>query len=282
MEKIITKKCDAVELQLKRPGHSEVFDVKCLSFPTICMPIPSKVNVNFPHLQGLEIGDNYNDEHGTIDILIGVDLYWNCMDGEFIHGDSGPTAMSNKFGWILSGPLQLEDSVNSGCVVTNLVISDCDPLLSIDQEEDKLNATLRKFWDTESIGIACNKLADECEEQSEKQFDSLRIQRNKDRYEVDLPWSENGPLLNSNHYQLSINRLKSLQRRLISQPDLGKEYDNIIKEQLDKGIIEKVNNVDAGQPGEQQQQNTSNDSNHLLLIIFLITGLFERIKKHQN
>jgi hypothetical protein len=251
-----SKRCDTVELQLQRPGHSEVFELKCLSFPTICTPLPSKVTIDHPHLQGLEIGDDYDSEHGTIDILVGVDYYWNFIEGECIRGDSGPTAISSKFEWILSGPVHTEDSVHSGCVVTNLIISDCDPLLSIDQEEDKLNATLRKFWDTESIGITSNKTASECEDLPEKQFASLHIERNKDRYEVDLPWLENGPSLHSNHYRLSVNRLKGLQRKLISQPEFCKEYDNIIKEQLEKGIIEKVKD-------DSEQQITTNNSNHV-------------------
>ena len=56
-----------------------MFGLKCLSFPTICTPLPSRVELNdYPHLHDLEIGDDYDtDEHGAIDILIGVDYYWD-------------------------------------------------------------------------------------------------------------------------------------------------------------------------------------------------------------
>lgn len=251
-----SKKCDAVTLQLQRPGHPEVFDVKCLSFPTICTPVPSKVNIEFPHLHGLDIGDNYNDEHGTIDILIGMDYYWHFIDGDCVRGESGPTAMNSKFGWILSGPLYIEDSVNCGCVVTNLIISDREPLTSIYQENDKLNSTLKKFWDTESIGIVDENIVYGCEQRSAKHFDSLSIQRAKDRYEVELPWSNDGLTLNSDHYQLSLNRLKGLQRRLQSKPELCKEYDNIIKDQLEKGVIERVTNNEIDSHQREDNGNT--------------------------
>ena len=41
-------------------------------------------------------------------------------------------------------------------------------------------------------------------------------------------------------FDLCVKRLRSLQRRLVSQPDLLTEYDGIIREQLQNGIIEQI------------------------------------------
>lgn len=56
---------------------------------------------------------------------------------------------------------------------------------------------------------------------------------------VTWPWIEDHPNLSEN-YQLALGRLKSILQRLIKLPTLLEKYDAIIKEQLSKGIIEKV------------------------------------------
>jgi len=43
------------------------------------------------------------------------------------------------------------------------------------------------------------------------------------------------------HYNLCSNRLHYLQQRLLRKPEILKEYDKILKEQLHQGIIEPVN-----------------------------------------
>jgi hypothetical protein len=57
------------------------------------------------------------------------------------------------------------------------------------------------------------------------------------RYKVPLPWREfHNPL--PNNYQLSVNRLQGLLRRLRQDPAVLKEYDGTIQDQLRKGIVE--------------------------------------------
>ena len=59
------------------------------------------------------------------------------------------------------------------------------------------------------------------------------------RYKVSLPWKEYHPPL-PDHYDLCRKRLESLMRRLRQNPQLLKEYDRIIYDQLEKGMIQKV------------------------------------------
>ena len=54
-----------------------------------------------------------------------------------------------------------------------------------------------------------------------------------------LPWHDNHPAI-SRGYELCVNRLKSLQRKLLKEPELIREYNQIIEEQLSKGIAEMV------------------------------------------
>ena len=59
------------------------------------------------------------------------------------------------------------------------------------------------------------------------------------RYEVHLPWKDNQVTIPDN-YQLSLRRLESLLKRLRQDLKTPKEYDNIIQEQIARGIIERV------------------------------------------
>ena len=40
-----------------------------------------------------------------IDILLGADYYYEVVTGEIIKGDTDPTAVASKFGWLLTGPV---------------------------------------------------------------------------------------------------------------------------------------------------------------------------------
>ena len=144
--------CKVVKLRLKKDEGEEV-EVTALNYPIICSPLPSKVEVNYPHLEDLQLADSLNDNCGAIDVLIGSDYYWEIVSGETVRGDCGPTAVSSKFGWLLSGPLP--DSVTSDTVTSNLIISGDCPFAS--RENDELISNLERFWETESIGIRGTK-----------------------------------------------------------------------------------------------------------------------------
>ena len=60
-----------------------------------------------------------------------------------------------------------------------------------------------------------------------------------DRYEVRLPLKEKHPAVHNN-YALSLKRLNKLKVRLREKPQVLKQYDDVIKDQLEQGIIEIV------------------------------------------
>ena len=67
--------------------------------------------------------------------------------------------------------------------------------------------------------------------------DEIKLEGN--RYTVKLPFKENHPAIPEN-YLLSAKRLKGLKNRLDKDKSLLQKYDDVIKEQLELGIIEKV------------------------------------------
>ena len=70
--------CELVGLQLKNHVGEET-EITSLSYPTICSPLPSKVKVNYPHLEGLALADSLDDSCGDIDVGIGSDYFWDLV-----------------------------------------------------------------------------------------------------------------------------------------------------------------------------------------------------------
>ena len=58
-------------------------------------------------------------------------------------------------------------------------------------------------------------------------------------YEVGLPWIRDAHDLPC-HLNMCFNRVKALQFRLMKDSKVLREYDLIIKDQLKKGIVERV------------------------------------------
>ena len=225
--------CDLVELNLEDKDHAKV-TIKALSFPVICSSLPSRINVEeFSHLDGLELADDIeHDGNEEIDVLIGSDYYWTIVTGEMKKGESGPVAVNSKLGWLLSGPLN--DSATPTDVQSNLIISGKSEInYGTRDEEHNLVGTLKKFWETETIGIH------QPEDTVQSDEFTKHVYRQGDRYEVSLPWKEEH-LPIPNNYELSSNRLRSMHFKLQNKPELLMEYDQIIKEQLSSGIVEEV------------------------------------------
>ena len=170
------------------------------------------------------------DDRLSIDILVGSDNYWKLVTGEVINGDSGPTAMKTRLGWVLTG---LDEGI-SGHNLTNLVVTHTMAIdMHVSQDNDQeLDKKLKMFWDLESLGIQPNEATVYDEFESSIQF-------NGERYEVSLPWKESHAPLPDN-YDLSLKRLVGLHKRLKENPEILHQYDTVIREQIEGGIVEFV------------------------------------------
>ena len=60
---------------------------------------------------------------------------------------------------------------------------------------------------------------------------------------------ESHPILHDN-YEVCDRRLQSLLTRLTKEPEILREYDSVIKEQLSRGIVEEVSENNTGEVGE--------------------------------
>lgn len=104
----------------------------------------------------------------------------------------------------------------------------------------ELRKRLHNLWELESVGI-------KQEESSVLELFKETITLRNQRYKVSLPWEEAHDPLPDNH-SLRQRRLQSFLKRLSQKPEKLEEYDRVIKDQLDKGIIERVDQSEKTQP----------------------------------
>ena len=194
------------------------------------------IKQDFKHLKKIWFSDVCRSQEVlAVDILVGIDFLHSLQDGKTIRGEPGqPVAIKTKLGWVISGPLKGKklNSVETSNV--NLIIQ---PQKSITFNcAEPLDKDVHKMWDLETIGI--NKV----DEIYEDFLDNVEFTGK--RYSVKLPWKMGHKPIPTN-YSVSLSRLKSQLRRLKATPEILEGYDNIIKEQLDNGIIEEVSELET-------------------------------------
>ena len=235
------RECDIVQLCL-RPLHDDLsIYLTAYSIQVICSQICDQP-VNFAaekyeHLQGLQLADNtVSESDPEITILIGSDQIWNFINGSTVRGQSGPIALESKLGYILSGPVENVPRRIHDLLVNLAVTHVLKAIATVESSDTLCTQTLdnktKEFFYLETIGIKPNETS-----VYEHFLDSIRFDGQK--YVVKLPFRESAPLLPDN-YQLSVKRLNSMLSRLRKQPELLKEYDEIVRNQTKKGILEDV------------------------------------------
>ena len=236
------QECEVVQLCLK--GISSDLNVYLTAYavPVICVPFRNQaIEVayqSYHHLQALKLADNSVDILDfDMDILVGSDSYWNLVTGEVRRGSSGPVALNTRLGWVLSGPVDRPSSSLS--IAVNYVSTHT---LRTDTEYVNLDDQLSNFWELESTGIK-----QKCDSVLDKFLEGLTF--NGERYEVRLPWKSSHLILPDN-YELSLSRLRGTLRRLRQQPGILCEYDNVIKDQMQRGIVEDIPQMNQASLGK--------------------------------
>lgn len=242
-EQASVKKCDVVQLAVECADNLKVY-INAYEIDLICSPLSNQsiefAQQNYPYLQDLHLADispSGSEESLDVDVMIGADFYWLFIQDKVVRGESneGPVAVGTRLGYVLSGPLDLPDNTES---TTNLILAhtletECPTLpLDPDTPDSALKKELAKFWDYDTLGIK--------DGEADMYEDYLKsIKQNECHYEAPLPFKQEHPVIPDN-YTTAHRRLGSLMRRIRSSPDILHEYDRVIKEQLNSGVIQEV------------------------------------------
>lgn len=247
---------DVVALQIQG-NHSKFYhNIEAVVVPIICSPLANQTidlaRDQYPHIKNLDLADtNNNQDDSDVDILIGVNYYWNFWSGSIKRGTSRPVAIETTLGWVLNGPMGASKSIDrvnvnlssSHVMKVSCITDDSEPLTNLAQSFDK-------FWEIESTDVILESKEKPQQIHNSDLLNYIENQTkfNGERYEVLLPWKQSHDILTDNYIH-SKNRLFALIRRLKKTPELLKEYDDIIKDQEKEGIIEQIPAVHIAIPG---------------------------------
>ena len=227
----ISQKLDVASIKLKtRSGRYVPLSV--LIVPSIAVPLTHTVNtevVQLPYLRELPLAHPVtSNENFKISLLIGVDHYWDIVEDDIIRGN-GPTAMNSKLGYLLSGPLPVAKSQSEITSTFHIGIT------------DDVTCDLEKFWTLETTGTEPHKDSVlSTNQQFLKHYSKNSItQLNDKSYCAKLPWKEHHPPLPSN-YNICLQRVRSLAKRLAQTPGMLQLYDGVIQDQVCRWFIERV------------------------------------------
>ena len=227
--------CDVTQFCVKSPYNDLHVYVTAYVVPVVCSAINNHeiefAMRKYPHLAALPLADFHSGDGAEIDIIIGLDYYWEFLTGGCIRREQGgPTALESKLGWILSG--QIPSCGESKTTSANLSQTHVLRIAEV-SETESLENQLARFWNLEGLGINMDG------ESSVYDHFENKIKFSDGRYEVSLPWKSERPILPDN-YAISRKRLRSLYGKLKENSTLLAEYDSIIRDQEKRGIIERV------------------------------------------
>ncbi|KRX86446.1 hypothetical protein T4E_10538 [Trichinella pseudospiralis] len=219
-----------VEFQLGAVDPSQPrirYPIQALVLPKICGKIrqaPVKLS-EWPHLSSLPVADQCEERTFTIDVLIGLDHYFNLVGGDVRRGPAGgPVAIHSRLGWILCGQTNRRPTT----AVTTL-------LTHVEESADQI---LRRFWELEAIGIATDNQTAPPDQEALQRFEQ-GLSFDGERYEVHLPWLPSRPSL-PNNFPQARRRLLAVERRLARCEEERLEYAATMRQYVENGWAERA------------------------------------------
>lgn len=215
-------------------------DVKAVVMKSISTNLPNKnFDISDPawsYLKGLQLADPKFNEPGKIDILIGAEYYFSLLcDEQKQQGPNGyPIAIKTIFGWILSGTVPSMEESNSIKRKIFSVVTEID-----------LDASLKRFWEIEEFPYV-NSIKSLEDEKCEKYFEETHYRNEEGRFVVRLPFVENRKKLGESR-AMALRRFKYLERRFVRDPQLHKEYVDVMRE------LQTLNHMKPAVPSNGQE-----------------------------
>ena len=159
----------------------------------------------YSHLKGVKIIDEDTKKELPVQIILGASDYSRIKTstGTRVGNPGEPIAEYTRLRWILMSPGK---------------VGEHESMMLTPSTEDKPDGDQSTVYD---------------------EFKEQLVRSKEGLYETKLPWKANHPEL-PNNKEGSRGRLNSLVKRLQKDPELFEKYDEIIKDELNKGIVEKA------------------------------------------
>ena len=215
------------------PVHALVLS-KITSTTPAC-PVPEQHN--WSHLTGLSLADPDYGTPGSVDLLLGADVFSRVVLHGRRFGPAGtPSAFKTQFGWVLTGSAG-QDSHKKSCY---LALAEESHLPS-----DEL---LRKFWEVENPYLQDTSLS----VTEKKVIDHFKENHHRDaegRFIVPLPLKPDAAPLGESRVR-AFRRFKNLEKSLYAKGQF-KEFADCINEYFELGHAELVPASEVPKPHDQ-------------------------------
>lgn len=237
------------------------------------LPVSSQVIRAVEHLV---LADPTFGRPSKVDALLGADLVAASLNGPIVPlGNNMPVAMSTIFGFVIMGTapvalnneLQLlpsssppspdrgeeqslytdHDSLYDSSALLSMIElplespSDLCLLTNLDDESD-LNYSLNRFWELEEPPQA-GPFNSEEELQCEEYYVSTTTRLPSGRFVVRLPFKQDHVSLLGSSYGEALSRLRSLERKFVSNPDFKSLYVDFMRDYISQGHMSLVNDL---------------------------------------
>lgn len=171
---------------------------------------------NMDILRSLKLADRHFEKPGSIDIILGMDVFFEILRDGTVRNEQGLAIAHNTvFGYIVGG------NVNTPSDEINFKLHSCS------EQALNLESILQRFWEQEEVDKLV-KLSNE-EQQCEDLFNRTTTRQPDGRYIVHLPLKD---VQIGNSYSLAMKRLLSVERRLHANEQLKTQYIKVMDEYL--------------------------------------------------
>ena len=197
--------------------------IPCLVLDKVTSSLPlgsfNRDNLQLP--PDITLADRKFNIKSPIDLLLGVSESWSLLGtGELEIPGTNLIARDTKLGWVIGGKLShfsILSKPKSVKVKTN----------SHTTVNEKIEGQLNKFWEVEEIEVSAEPT--KAEQICESVFLSSLKRNEQGHFEVKVPFTDDLSKLGKSREQ-TLNRFRSLERKLQKNPDLKKNYVEFMEE----------------------------------------------------
>lgn len=215
----------------------KVLQVEAIVLPKVTSDLPLhpvSLDGKWQHLWGLQLADPEFGSPGSVDILLGADIFSDVLlHGRRSGSPGSPVAIETSFGWVLAGAVDCNTPRSQ-------VVSHLTSVLSGDD-------LLRKFWEVEELRTGSPAVSPE-EQSVFAHFQSSHHRDETGRFVVPLPRRPDAKPLGESR-SLSVRRFLSLERSLRTKGQF-QDFAEVIDEYLQLNHAELVPTADLERPRE--------------------------------
>ena len=206
----------------KASEEVQVTGAKLPDFTTFRRPDMNELKLKFEHTKDKRFYMRVDEEY-PIHLILGDATYCKIRTEEVFKGaPDEPIVEGTTFGWIIHGG-----------TLSN------DKCMYVREPND-----YEKLYSLDVLGVEDREENSQLDVYSE--FKENISRTSEGRYEVNVPWIPGSKLTDTNEHN-SRSRLVGVEKKLRQREEVQREYNKIVKDQLEQGIIEKVPKLPTGE-----------------------------------